>query len=97
MLESRPLFANIHAETAQEGQTAPNIDTDLHFVCFVAAPDADLRKVAKGETSPTDAAARTDGDQDTGIRLVELDGRRPGPIDHGVCTDLLRVSRYRLW
>ncbi|TEB22877.1 cysteine proteinase [Coprinellus micaceus] len=68
LLETRPLFANIHAETAQEGQSAPNIDTDLHFVCFVAAPDADLRKVAKGQESPTDAAAKTDGDHDTGMR-----------------------------
>ncbi|KAJ3539617.1 hypothetical protein NMY22_g4653 [Coprinellus aureogranulatus] len=90
LLESRPLFANIHAETAQDGQTAPNINTDLHFVCFVAAPDADLRKVAKGETSPVEAAGRTDGAGDTGMRLVELDGRRAGPVDHGVCTDLLR-------
>jgi hypothetical protein len=24
-------------------------------------------------------------------RLVELDGRRAGPIDHGECTDLLTV------
>ncbi|KAJ2918923.1 hypothetical protein MD484_g1549, partial [Candolleomyces efflorescens] len=90
LLESRPLFADIHAETAQEGQSAPNIDTDLHFVCFVAAPDADVRKVATGEQSPTDAAAQTQGDGDTGMRLVELDGRRPGPIDHGVCKDLLK-------
>ncbi|KAJ2928411.1 hypothetical protein H1R20_g8676, partial [Candolleomyces eurysporus] len=89
-LESRPIFANIHAETAQEGQTAPNIDTDLHFVCFVATPDADIRKVATGQQSPVDAAAQTEGAGDTGVRLVELDGRRPGPIDHGVCKDLLK-------
>ncbi|KAF6752354.1 hypothetical protein DFP72DRAFT_904671 [Ephemerocybe angulata] len=89
LLESRPLFANIHAETAQDGQTAPNIDTDLHFVCFVAAPDADLRSVAKGEKEAKDVVPG-ESQSDTGMRLVELDGRRPGPIDHGVCKNLLK-------
>jgi hypothetical protein len=28
----------------------------------------------------------------TGMRLIELDGRRDGPIDRGECTDLLSVS-----
>ena len=29
----------------------------------------------------------------TGMRLVELDGRREGSIDHGECKYLLKVSR----
>ncbi|KAG2018694.1 ubiquitin C-terminal hydrolase L3, variant 2 [Coprinopsis cinerea AmutBmut pab1-1] len=87
LLQSRTLFSDIHAESAQEGQTIPDVNTDLHFTCFVAAPDADIRKVATGEESPDQVS--TGGDGDTGLRLVELDGRRPGPIDHGVCTDLL--------
>ena len=28
----------------------------------------------------------------TSMRLIELDGRREGPVDHGECKDLLRVS-----
>ena len=28
----------------------------------------------------------------SGMRLIELDGRRAGPVDHGECEDLLTVS-----
>jgi ubiquitin carboxyl-terminal hydrolase L3 len=66
LLETTPLFADIHAQAAQAGQTAvpTNLDTDLHFTCFVQAPDETARK--------------------TGVpgkhRLIELDGRRAGPV-----------------
>jgi ubiquitin carboxyl-terminal hydrolase L3 len=73
------LFASIHSEAASAGQTAvPDIsqDVDLHFTCFVHAPDPGARE--EGIEAEDDAR-----------RLVELDGRRVGPIDRGVCTDLL--------
>lgn len=77
LLETTPLFADIHADAAAEGQTSvpENLDTDLHFTCFVQAPEAG---------APTETLMRT-------MRLVELDGRRAGPVDRGVCTNLLRV------
>jgi len=78
-LESTDLFANIHAAAAASGQTAvpEDLDTDLHFTCFVQAPEASVReaKIATGER-----------------RLIELDGGRAGPIDRGKSTDLLKVS-----
>jgi hypothetical protein len=76
LLETTPLFADIHAQAASSGQSAvpTNLDTDLHFTCFVAAP-----------------SSRGPGSEDAGKRLIELDGRRNGPIDRGECTDLLAV------
>ncbi|KAL0063395.1 ubiquitinyl hydrolase 1 [Marasmius tenuissimus] len=43
-LETTPLFANIHAEAAGTGQSAvpTNLDTDLHFTCFVAGQDGKI-------------------------------------------------------
>jgi hypothetical protein len=78
LLETTPLFANIHADAAAAGQTSvpENLDTDLHFTCFVQAPEAGAR--------PTETPKKT-------MRLIELDGRRAGPVDRGACTDLLRV------
>ena len=79
LLETTPLFANIHSEAASAGQTAvPDIseDVDLHFTCFVQAPSPPARE---------DQIEAEDGAR----RLVELDGRRGGPVDRGVCTDLL--------
>ena len=77
-LESTDLFANIHAAAAAGGQTAvpTDLDTDLHFTCFVQAPEASAREaeIATGER-----------------RLIELDGRRAGPVDRGESTDLLKV------
>ncbi|KAJ7077899.1 hypothetical protein B0H15DRAFT_861344 [Mycena belliarum] len=72
LLETTPLFADIHAQAASSGQSAvpTNLDTDLHFTCFVEAP-------SKGP------------DSQGGMRIVELDGRRNGPVDRGECTDLL--------
>ncbi|KAI5115332.1 hypothetical protein M0805_001869 [Coniferiporia weirii] len=70
LLETTPLFADIHAEEASVGQSAipVNLHTDYHFTCFVEA-----RCVGK-----------------EGRRLVELDGRRVGPIDRGPCVDILK-------
>lgn len=74
------------------------MDTELHFTCFVEAPEADFRRIARdrtGEDAEEDIEkereeiARGSG---TGMRLIELDGRREGPIDHGECKDLLEVS-----
>ena len=90
LLATTTLFANIHAESASTGQSAPTVDTDLHFTCFVNAPDSDLRKAARGEELSEDAK----GDKvNSGMRLIELDGRRAGPVDHGECKDLLTVGR----
>ncbi|KAI0313276.1 peptidase C12 ubiquitin carboxyl-terminal hydrolase 1 [Amylostereum chailletii] len=83
VLETTDLLANVHAEAASSGQTAaPDVDfkTDLHFTCFVEAPSAATRLNQTGETE---------------MRMVELDGRRAGPVDRGACTDLLRdAARY---
>ncbi|PPQ91763.1 hypothetical protein CVT25_000588 [Psilocybe cyanescens] len=45
LLATTPLFADIHAESADSGQSA---QTGLHFTCFVEAPDADIRDAAQG-------------------------------------------------
>ncbi|EIM86603.1 peptidase C12 ubiquitin carboxyl-terminal hydrolase 1 [Stereum hirsutum FP-91666 SS1] len=82
ILESTPLFASAHASAASSGQTAvpENLDVDLHFTCFVQAPSATARK------DQTVTGER---------RLIELDGRREGPIDRGESTDLLKdVAKY---
>lgn len=78
LLESKPLFKNIHAETATTGQTAPpeDLNVDLHFTCFVEAPDASVRQPGSVEYSK---------------RLIELDGSRDGPMDHGPVDDFLKV------
>jgi len=70
------------------GQSAPVAETDLHFTCFIEAPEQDFRKAARQEEVPATAML----EQTTGMRLIELDGRRAGPIDHGECGDLLSVS-----
>ncbi|KAG6854543.1 hypothetical protein C0991_005455 [Blastosporella zonata] len=75
LLETTPLFANIHADAASSGQTVvpDNLDTDLHFTCFVRAP-----------------AVRGEPESPGGHRVIELDGRRVGPVDRGECgEDLL--------
>jgi len=70
LLENTSLFKNIHAETAVTGQTAPpeDLNVDLHFSCFVEAPDTSARASESGVYSR---------------RLIELDGSRDGPMDHG--------------
>ncbi|KAG8878113.1 ubiquitinyl hydrolase 1 [Serendipita sp. 405] len=76
LLETTDLFATAHATAASQGQSSlpPNLDTNQHFVAFVQAPD-------QGDGD------EVDGD---GMRLVEVDGRRPHPVDHGPSTDLLK-------
>ncbi|KAF9078060.1 peptidase C12, ubiquitin carboxyl-terminal hydrolase [Rhodocollybia butyracea] len=67
-LETTPLFAEIHAETASTGQSIvpTDLDTDLHFTCFI---QTEVQGVP---------------------HVVELDGRRAGPLDRGkVQIDLL--------
>lgn len=92
LLETTPLFANIHAESASAGQTSVPTDTytDLHFVCFVEAPEAEFRDIAEGDISAPDPATVKKG---TGMRLIELEGTRAGPIDRGECNDLLTVRK----
>ncbi|CCL99672.1 uncharacterized protein FIBRA_01693 [Fibroporia radiculosa] len=82
ILETTSLFANIHADVASSGQTAApraEVNTDLHFTCFVQAPNPPRSDVVT--TQP--------------LRLLELDGRRIGPIDRGESTNLLEdVAKY---
>jgi ubiquitin carboxyl-terminal hydrolase L3 len=101
ILSSTPLFAKVHTESASSklNQTAPNLDTELHFTCFVEAPEADIRWIARdrdGKEAEDDLEKEREEVAQklgTGMRLVELDGRRDGPVDHGECKDLLKVSR----
>jgi len=84
-------FANIHADSAVSGQTVaptdPAVDPEGHFTCFVQAPEAGFRQRASEA-----AVSVTDGmDSSTGMRLVELNGSRGGPIDRGECENLLHV------
>jgi len=101
-LDTTPLFANIHAESASSilNQTNAIMDTELHFTCFVEAPEADFRWTARNRhdedaeeerKEETEEAARGSG---PGMRVIELDGRREGPIDHGECKDLLKDAAH---
>ena len=100
LLETTPLFSKIHAEMASKGQTPVrpgDLQTDLHFVCFVEAPDADFR-----DRAAQSAGAKLEGDatedNGSGKRLIELDGTRTGPVDRGECRDLLKVPvSVSLW
>ncbi|KAL1746816.1 hypothetical protein HDZ31DRAFT_33323 [Schizophyllum fasciatum] len=82
LLEKTSLFADIHSEAAQGGQSAvpTNLDTNLHFTCFVKAP-----AVRADDASPGAA----EGVPPSGFRVLELDGRREGIVDRGECKDLL--------
>jgi len=58
------------------------LDTDLHFTCFVQAPDARAREATVLPELPE-------------LRLIELDGGRAGPVDRGASTNLLKdVAKY---
>ena len=102
ILSTTPLFAKVHTESASSklNQTAAKLDTDLHFTCFVEAPEADIRRIARDrDGKETDEALEKEREEvaqksGTGMRLVELDGRRDGPIDHGECKDFLKVSPF---
>lgn len=93
LLETTPLFANIHLETAGSGQTAvpSNLDTDLHFTCFVEAPEAEFRDRAKHATDPAKKDEDPENAEGSGTRLIELDGTRGGPIDRGECKNFMLV------
>jgi len=87
LLETTPLFERIHESAASSGQTAvpQDLDTDLHFTCFVKAP----------ATTIANAAPAKERNQTQKWRLIELDGGRIGPIDRGECTDLLKdAAKY---
>ncbi|KAJ8523142.1 hypothetical protein ONZ45_g377 [Pleurotus djamor] len=117
LLETTPLFTNIHTNTAQQGQsivTDEVMDTPLHYSAFVTAPEPDLRKkaseggvaavaldsdssVAESESTLKEAAEAMAGrpKDSSGMRLIELDGERVGPLDRGECKDVLRDAvRY---
>ncbi|KAG2067276.1 peptidase C12, ubiquitin carboxyl-terminal hydrolase 1 [Suillus decipiens] len=82
ILEETTLFEQIHTSAANSGQTTvpEDLDTYLHFTCFVKAPDTTAKE--------TESQAR-------GWRVIELDGRRNGPIDRGECTNLLQdVAKF---
>ncbi|KAI0819666.1 cysteine proteinase [Trametes gibbosa] len=84
ILESTKLFADIHEDAASGGQTSvpTDLDTDLHFTCFVRAPNPPSRE----EEQPVGPG---------GMRLLELDGRRGGPIDRGESSEFLKdVAKF---
>ena len=64
------------------------------------APEADFRWIARERDGKSameaeeieKERAKVARGSGTGMRLIELDGRREGPIDHGECKDLLKVS-----
>lgn len=94
LLATTPLFASIHSSAATAGQTdasTADMETNLHFTAFVRAPApsarAHERKVAGDAefvVEPGETAENVEW------RLIELDGRREGPIDRGKCDDLLK-------
>ena len=94
LLETTPLFASIHAEMATGGQTSvpTDLNTDLHFTCFVAAPSEAKREALTSGLDPSDSEKQVElSAANSGMRLIELDGGRNGPIDRGKCDDLLKV------
>ncbi|KAF9457206.1 hypothetical protein BDZ94DRAFT_1228329 [Collybia nuda] len=72
-LETTPLFANNHAEAAYSGQTVVPNDLRTNLHFTCFVAAPSVR----GPNGPG------------GYRVVELDGRRIGPIDRGECIDLL--------
>ena len=83
---------------AAGGQTSPpsDLDTDLHFTCFVAAPSEAKREVLTSGVDPSDSGKQVEfSAAKSGMRLIELDGGRSGPIDRGKCDNLLRVRCER--
>ncbi|KAM6499043.1 cysteine proteinase [Amanita muscaria] len=84
LLETTPLFTEIHAELAEEGQTPvpTNLDTDLHFTCFILTPSQEKREIASSgvDTGKSGKEIQVTGSK---MRLIELDGTRQGPVDRG--------------
>jgi len=91
ILETTPSFAKLHAEFAEGGESRvpADLQTDLHYTCFVAAPEAEFRDRAGAAVGVSDEEFNKLEDT-TGMRLVELDGTREGPVDRGECKDLLK-------
>lgn len=80
-------------------------DVVMHFIAIITAPSAEdeeeTKKDAGGEEKggkAENAMEGVEGQKKVGgkrmMRLVELDGRRAGPIDHGESKDFLTVSSY---
>jgi len=77
LLQETSTFAKIHEQSARQGQSVVPRDnkTDLHYVAFVTAPEPPAPELHAGSEEVR---------EDTpGLRILELDGRRPLPIDHG--------------
>jgi len=77
LLEETDVFHTIHEQMAKRGQSAipRNNDTDLHYTVFVSAPEG---------SQPEDLnAGKEQRDDAPSQRVLELDGRRPVPVDHG--------------
>ena len=98
LLETTPLFKKVHAELASTGQShlPQELNTDLHFICFVQAPEAEFTEITdfRGEQAEEAAGAAAENlknKKSSGMRLVELDGERSGPVDRGECKDFLKV------
>lgn len=81
LLETTEHFASIHADAASSGQTV--------------APTADSKTNLHFTCFVQAPSSRDDGREIAGMRVIELDGRRDGPIDRGPCTDFLTVRGYR--
>jgi len=87
LLETTSLFGDIHASVAGEGQSAvpsAGVRVGQAYTCFVVAPKTTQKEEATNANVSGDEAPSS-----IGQRIVELDGTRTGPVDHGVCTDLL--------
>ncbi|KIM74816.1 hypothetical protein PILCRDRAFT_827874 [Piloderma croceum F 1598] len=84
-LGNSPLLRDIHASLAREGQSAPPLrdNVDQAYTCFVVAPSP------PGAVSEAASNSDADATNSTPQRIVELDGTRAGPVDRGVCTDLV--------
>lgn len=87
-----PLLATAHDTAATSGQSeVPDIqdEVDYHYSCFVP-----IRSDVANEFSEATSSAN----QGLGeLRIVELNGSRPHPIDHGPCHNFLEVSFTRSW
>jgi len=85
-LENSPLLRDIHASLSSEGQSAPPLgdNVDQAYTCFVVAlsPPGVVNEAASNANAGSGTTVARQ-------RVVELDGTRAGPVDRGVCTDLV--------
>lgn len=75
LLENTDLFADAHATASSDGQSAIPTDLDVNEH-YVA-----FVQLPESGSSPGSGKSR----------LIELDGRKSAPLDHGECVDLLEV------